>query len=276
MSRRIAISIFLSLTALPFFAGLIYALLYSLGLIGWLSEGFTTEHWSELFSSDEFYKSIGFSFLIAFIVIALSVLAALFYILSRYQKKVSSGILAYFPLGVPAIVVAFVCFDWLNGSGVISRFAFNLGLVSSPADFPDLVQDKFAIGILLAHLYLAIPFFCILFADIARRSRLVELIQQARSLGAEMREVIFKVAIPVLLRPALPVIFVYGIFVSGSYEIPLLLGRQSPMMFSVFAVEKLQRFNLADKPVAYAALVSYALILITFSIVIMKKRRAYE
>ena len=121
MSRRIAISIFLSLTALPFFAGLIYALLYSLGLIGWLSEGFTTEHWSELFSSDEFYKSIGFSFLIAFIVIALSVLAALFYILSRYQKKVSSGILAYFPLGVPAIVVAFVGLDWSKGRGVDRR-----------------------------------------------------------------------------------------------------------------------------------------------------------
>lgn len=271
--RLLGKAIYLGICMVPFAAGLIYALLYSLGLIGLLNEGFTIEHWSALLTNSEFWTSLLFSFVIAVLVIGLSISAAYFYVLSRFGDSLKTSIFTYFPLGVPAIVVAFICFDWLSGSGMVARVFFNFGWISSPSEFPVLIQDGFGIGILLAHLFLAIPFFSIVFADTARRKQLNRLFEQARSLGAGKPFSIFKVGVPILWQSNWQLFIAYGIFVSGSYEIPLLLGRQSPRMFSLFAVDKLQRFNLADKPMAYAAIFCYALILIGSFFILMKKRR---
>lgn len=44
MAQKLGIAWFLTLSVLPLAAGLIYALLYSLGLAGILAEGFTLEY----------------------------------------------------------------------------------------------------------------------------------------------------------------------------------------------------------------------------------------
>ena len=60
----------------------------------------------------------------------------------------------------------------------------------------------------------------------------------------------------------------------GAYEIPLLLGQSSPQMISVLILEKLQRFNLGDIPVAYSMAVWYAAIcIITISYLLMRFRK---
>lgn len=262
------------LCLLPFLAGLSYALLYSLGLVGLLNEGFTLNHWKALFANKEFVTSLVFSFSIAAAVIILAILSAYFYVLSRFGKPVKTSVFTYFPLGVPSLVVAFVIFDWLTGSGILARLFFNLGWIKSPMDFPVLIHDGLGLGIALAHLFMAIPFFSIVFADTARRKNLPALMDQANSLGAGKMFSVFKIGVPLIWHSNWPLFIVYAIFVSGSYEIPLLLGSQSPRMFSLFAVDKLQRFDLANKPMAYAAIFCYALILVTVVFVLMKKRRS--
>ncbi|MDV7401908.1 ABC transporter permease subunit, partial [Arthrospira platensis SPKY1] len=107
-------------------------------------------------------------------------------------------------------------------------------------------------GIIVAQAWMALPFFMLLFANLFRSSELAALGEVARSLGAGSRQVAHRVYAPVLLRKAAPTLTLYFIFVLGAYDIPLLLGAQSPQMVSMLAIRKLQRFNLMEVPQAYA------------------------
>jgi putative spermidine/putrescine transport system permease protein len=46
----------------------------------------------------------------------------------------------------------------------------------------------------------------------------------------------------------------------GSYEIPLLLGRQSPQMFSVLTQRKFGQYNLLERPEAFVLATTYLLL----------------
>ena len=50
------------------------------------------------------------------------------------------------------------------------------------------------------------------------------------------------------------------VFLFGAYEVPLLLGMQSPRMISVLIAHKFRKFDLADIPQAYVLTVLYALV----------------
>jgi putative spermidine/putrescine transport system permease protein len=78
--------------------------------------------------------------------------------------------------------------------------------------------------------------------------------------------------IPILLQNALPNLLLFFIFLMSSYEIPLLLGRQSPMMLSVLISQKFRKFDLADVPQAYVMTVIYA-VLVMFLVVFIVKNQ---
>ena len=81
----------------------------------------------------------------------------------------------------------------------------------------------------------------------------------------------YRLQLPILMKGLFPLLILYIIFFMGAYEIPLLLGQSSPQMISVLILEKLQRFNLGDIPVAYSMAVWYAAIcIITISYLLMK------
>jgi putative spermidine/putrescine transport system permease protein len=61
----------------------------------------------------------------------------------------------------------------------------------------------------------------------------------------------------------------------GTYEIPLLLGRQSPSMLSVLVIRKLQRFNLADIPQAYAISVIYIILVSIILMLVYRSQRKF-
>jgi len=54
----------------------------------------------------------------------------------------------------------------------------------------------------------------------------------------------------------------YGLFLVGAYEVPLLLGRQSPRMLSVLIAQKFRRFDLLELPQAYVLTCLYAIIVV--------------
>src|SRR5262249_39037592 len=67
----------------------------------------------------------------------------------------------------------------------------------------------------------------------------------------------------ILLSRAAANVLLLFVVVLGSYEIPLLLGRQSPQMLSVLTFRKYQRFDLLDKPQAFACSILYTLFALT-------------
>jgi putative spermidine/putrescine transport system permease protein len=255
-------------TAGPILLGIGYALAYSLGLTGLLNEGFTLGHWLTTLSYAAFWKSLLFSFAIAILTVVIACGLALFIALKWREAWNRSQFLLYLPLTIPAIVMAFFVFQFLSKSGFLSRVCNRIGLTQSIEGFPDLVNDNYGIGILFAHLCMATPFFAILFLQVFRNERIQAFMHLSFTLGSTQKNTFRKVVLPMIVRKSLPAIILYFIFSFGSYEIPLLLGSQSPQMISVFTLQKLQRFNLADIPIAYVSSIVYTLFIVLVLIVI--------
>lgn len=256
--KRLHLTLFLTLTALPLAAGLIYAAAYSLGLTGMLREGFTLAHWQAVGTSSGFWRSAAFSLWVAMATVVVSVGTALLLVLG-WRRDLAGSYLIYFPLALPALVTAFLVFQVFSQAGWLSRLAWHLGLSGGIESFPELTNDAWGLGIILAHSLMAIPFFAILFSNLYRSEQVDRLCEVAATLGAGRRASLLRVVLPVMLHRASGPIGLYGIFVLGSYEIPLVLGSQSPSMIAVLAIRKLQRFDLGEIPQAYAISLFFAL-----------------
>jgi len=268
----------LAACALPLGLALGYAALYSLGLVGLLSDGFTLRNWAELLTG-EFGRSIAFSAYVALASIAgaLGVALALLLAARPTLAEPAAYRLLFLPLTLPPIVAAFVVYQVLSGGGVVSRVAWHAGGVGGPGAFPALVQDPYGVGIILTHTLLVFPFLLLVLLNLWQNENLSELSRVAASLGAGRRHVVMKVQLPLLLRGIFPLAALYFVFFLGAYDIPLVLGASSPRMMSVLVLEKLQRYNLADIPVAYAMATWYALLcLATIAVLYSRFRRRYQ
>ncbi|MCB0559836.1 MAG: ABC transporter permease subunit [Lewinellaceae bacterium] len=274
-STYIGLGLFLAFTAFPLLLGIGYALLFSLGLTGILSEGFTLDHWRAVLGSARFWETMAFSIYVALVSIGLAAGLALLLVMRR-PRTFENGPLSFFiylPLAIPSIVMAFLIFQLLSKGGALSRLAYQLGLVDGLSQFPDWVNGQYGIGIITAHFFMALPFFLILYTQMYYHEELKGLMQQAFTLGATRRQANWRVAAPVLLRRSFATVVLYFLFVMGSYEIPLLLGSQSRQMVAVLTIQKLQRFNLGDIPQAYTISVVYSIIVIALVAGLLRKRK---
>jgi len=261
--------------ALPLVLSIGYALLYSLGVIGALNKGFTLLHWQKLFTESAVFGSFAFSAYIAVVTIVVAVALSLTIAL-QYHRHLQRGFFSsviFLPMAFPALVSAFFFFHALSKSGLLSRLAYKAGIVNSIEAFPDLVNDQWGIGIIAAHLFICFPFFVMLFVNRIKTERVGAYLSLAKSLGATHWQALKKVAIPLLIKKTLPNILLYFIFMFGSYEIPLLLGRSSPEMVSVLAVRKLQKFNLYHIPQGYAVAVLYTVFTLGLLIIILRSQK---
>ncbi len=266
LKKVFAITFFLFFTIVPLVLGLLYAFLYSIGVVGALSSGFSWAHWQAVLSSESFVYSLLTSLLVATVSLSISIFLALFFTIFINQKRIyhSSFIIHHFyiPLSIPPIIAAFLTFQFLGSSGMVSRFFHNIGLIANAESFPELVNDKLYIGVVATQVLMSFPFLTLIFLNFYRTNNINALIQVSKTLGAREQQIRWRVTIPVLLQKSRPNIVLLFIVLMSSYEIPLLLGRQSPMMLSVLTGQKFRKFNLADIPQAYVMTVIYALLII--------------
>ena len=262
--QRLPTTIFLLLTLLPLSAGLAYALAYSLGLTGALQTHFSTQHWQAVLQSPALWSSIGLSLAVAALVVTISAALALSTVLVFHQQLAQSPLRfgIYWPLAVPPIVAAFWGFQLLGSSGLLARLAAALGWIQGPEDFPALINDPGQIGILLVLTMATFPFFTVVLFQFYRSERVPELLRMAHTLGAGSRQAIWRVAAPLLLHKLRPVMVLFGLFLFGAYEVPLLLGSQSRRMISMLVAQKFRRFDLLELPQAYVITVVYALVVL--------------
>ncbi|PWN05326.1 ABC transporter permease subunit [Rhodohalobacter mucosus] len=261
--RKLMVALFAIAWLAPLGMAIGYSFLYSLGLAGVLQDGFTFSYWAGLFQG-EFLQSILYSAWVAgasTILVLLTSLGMLFLFRRQFSNRTIYNSL-FLPLAIPPIVLAFSIYQLLSGSGLLSRAAYHMNLITEASRFPALVQDPWAIGIILAHLFLVFPFFLLISLKLYEHQKLEELGRVASTLGASTGTILFQVQLPILLRGLSPLIALYFIFFMGAYEIPLILGESSPQMISILILEKLQRFNLADIPVAHSMAVWYAILCI--------------
>ena len=282
LSKRLPTRLLLGLYALLVaglpLAGLGYALLGSLGIVGPLATGFTARHWQALGTDAGLLKAALFSLWIAGVSLALAVGLALALVLGAQAtlRRRPFPTLLYVPLLMPALVLGFYLFQLLSRAGWLSRLSFGLGLTRGVAGFPELVQDAAGVGIIVAHVLLLFPFLTLLFQAIYQESRLPDYAQLAQTLGASLGQFRWRVALPVLLRRAAPTVLLSFIATLGAYDIPLLLGRPYPQMLSVYIATRLQRFDLRELPAAYLAgfLVAVGLLALILVLTRLTRRHA--
>lgn len=279
-SSKLGLLFFLLIGVLPFVAAFAYAILYSFGVIGVLNNGFTTQFWVSVFQSGEFFKSFGYSALVAALSVGVSVSLALGLVLSfrrEFEKRALSFVL-YLPLAIPGVVAAFFTFQILSKSGFFARITYAVGGIQEARQFPDLVNDQWAIGMLLTFISIVTPFFMLLFMNVYKNERVEDLLQLAYSLGANKKQALWKVSVPILLKKTWTIIALYFIFILGAYEVPLILGQESPQMLSVLIIRELKQFDLAKISEGYVLAVMYTVVVSVATVFLFyrKRRSAHE
>jgi len=263
--------------ALPTLWAIGYALLYSFGLIGLAGEGPAAAHWARAFERFEAARATALSIWVATAVTALSAALGLSLVLLRGHALRRPIVLAMLcaPLATPVAVAGFFVQQLFSGGGLLARVAYRLGWIEGPGHFPALVNDAFGIGIVLAHLIGATSLLALFFAATARAAKLDEYLELAKSLGATTVQARWRVGLPLLLRKGRSLLLLVFILTLGSFEIPLILGRESPQMFSVLIQRKAAGYNLAERPEAFALAALYFALCASLLALYLKWRRGH-
>ncbi|MGB7394090.1 MAG: ABC transporter permease subunit [Pricia sp.] len=269
------IILFIAIGVVPFAAAFIYALLYSFGVIGVANQGFTTEFWASVWASGEFFTSFLYSAAIALVAVSISVGGALWATL-KFRERLEGRFLSfiiYLPLAVPGIVTGFFTFQLFSKSGFFARLSYQLGWIDRAAQFPDLINDSLAFGITLSFITLVMPFFLLLFLNVYKNERIEELSVLAQSLGATAKQVTRRVFFPILIKKTWVLIVLYFIFLLGAYEVPLILGQESPQMLSVLIIREIKQFDLDKISEGYVVAVMYTIIVSAAAILLFLPRK---
>ncbi len=251
-----------------------YSVLYSFGLPGRLGSGWTISHWQAALGNLHVGTSLIYSAVLAGCIVLFGTIFALglcglLHDLRRHRIVV---ILLSLPAVTPSVVVAMIVLQWLNPGGLLARIAFHVGMVSSTADFPVLVQDRWGFGICVAGLFSVVPLMTLIFLRIWDVAKIDRYLMLAEALGASRMLAMFRIAVPMLLSRSRAMILYVFLVQFGSFEVPLLLGRQFPETISVLAHRRSGQFDLLQRPQAFVVASAYMVVVVGGMMMLQKLR----
>ena len=210
----------------------------------------------------DFLQSFLLSFHIAFTSTALSAVIAIAAALMLRRTSLGRGAINFLfqvNLTVPHIVGAIGILYLFSQSGSFARLGHAVGMIERPADFPALVFDPHAIGIILHYVWKEVPFIgVIVLAQMQALGTDYESV--ARSLGASRGQAFRHVLLPLILPGVLSASVIVFAFTFGAFEIPALLGASHPQALPVLAYRSYTDVDLAARPQAMAMAVIIALL----------------
>ncbi len=219
-------------------ASLFYAIAQSLGIISVIGQNEISlnAYRDTLNLHSEFWTSLGFSLWVSIASTLISSVVALLLAVWLSEHRRNTDTLALnWNLAFPHLVWSVALLLFLSQSGLLARWAAMIGLISTPAEFPVLVRDRFGIGIILSYLGKEIPFLTLINLAVLRSQSIAyELV--AENLGANYWQRLHYVTIPQVLPALLAgALLVFG-FIFSSYEVPALLGISYPRALPVLAL----------------------------------------
>ena len=218
--------------ALFFGLPLALALLSSLGIgtIG-AESGFTLHHYVDLFADSVYRDGLLFSIYISvvptLVSLAIAVPLAVSLQASFPGKKIFSTLYKA-PLVIPSIVAAFIVMILFDRGGEISRMLKPLGL-----GLPKLVRDEWALGVIIAMAWKAIPFMTLIIAG-AVATIPEDLRAAARTLGAGRLITLWRIELPLALPGITAATLLVFVTSTGAFAVPSLLGPIYPKPLSVW------------------------------------------
>lgn len=267
MSDRVKIALLLapalSIIVILFFGGILLGVMRSFNympIIGLTSPNF--DAYISIFTSKEFYLSFLLTFHIAFTSTVISSILAIGAALLLRRSFIGRGLINFLfqlNLTVPHLVGAIGILYLFSQSGSFARLAAEWGMIAKPSEFPALVFDPYAIGIILQYIWKEIPFIgVIVLANMQSLGEDYESV--ARSLGASKWQSFIYVLLPLIFPGVLSASVIVFAFTFGAYEIPAILGANYPAALPVLAYRKYTDVDLAARPEAMAMAIIIALL----------------
>ena len=267
MSDRLRIALLLApalaVIGLLFGGGLLIGLLRSFNympVIG-LTEP-NLDAYRAVLSSRDFLGSFLLTFHISFtstVISAVLAVGAALLLRKTFPGRAVINFLFQLNLTVPHLVGAIGILYLFSQSGSFARLAHAAGMIDRPADFPALVFDPYAIGIILQYVWKEIPFIgVIVLAQMQALGQDYEAV--ARSLGASRWQAFRHVLLPLIMPGVLSACVIVFAFTFGAYEIPLVLGENHPAALPVLAYRTYTDVDLASRPEAMAMAIVIALL----------------
>ena len=258
-ARRLTIALLLTpailVILLLFMGGLITGFLRSLGyfpLIG--LNDFNFDAYTNIFSDNGFIRSFILTFHIAFtstLIASILAVASAMLLRPAFRGKRFVQFIFSLNLTIPHLVGAVGVLYLFSGSGLVSRLATGAGLIDTPAGFPAMVNDPWAIGIIIQYVWKEIPFIgVIVLAILLSVGEDYESV--ARSLGANRWQAFRNVTLPLIMPGVVSASVIVFAFTFGAFEIPWLLGSTFPKALPVLAFESYTDVDLAARPQAMA------------------------
>ena len=253
-----------------FVGGLAVGLLRSLGINLALGQTeLSLASYETVLSDPLIYQSLGLSLWIAFASTLISAVLAVAAALILRRSFVGRGLATFLfqlNLTIPHLVGAIGVLYLFSQSGSFARIAAAAGLIGRPAEFPAIVYDPAAIGVILAYVWKEVPFIgVIVLANL--RAIGTEHEAAARSLGASRWQVLRHVTLPMIGPGLLSASAIVFAFAFGAYEVPAMLGSSVPQALPVVAYRRFTDVDIAARPEALAlglliGLISLALLLV--------------
>ena len=240
---------------LIFVGGLVQAVVQSLGYLpAFGMDELTLGHYRHVLTDFRFLSSLQYTFYIALTSSILSVILGVFVAFLVYKSRRGDKLsfsLYRVPIIIPHIVVIIMVFHIYFQTGIVSRFAYNLGLIESAHDFPLLIFDRTGAGIMLVYLYKQIPFVALMVFTISRNLDR-KYFQVAENLGASPFQIMTRITFPLLAPTVLSAFLITFAFGFGAFEVPYLLGSPARHTLPVLAFIDYRSPVLADRPAAMA------------------------
>lgn len=253
-------------------ASLFYAVAESMGYINAIGQTEVSfDAYRQTFSPDsEFWVSLAFSLWFSLAATALSSVIALALAVWLSERSDNADTFALnWNLAFPHLVFATALLLFLSQSGLLSRWAAALGLLTSPAQFPVLVRDRFGIGIILSYVGKEVPFLTIILLSVLR-SQPIPYDVVAENLGASRWQRLRYVTIPQVLSALIAgALLVFG-FIFSSYEVPALLGVGYPRALPVLALRFFLQPDLRARSEGMVISLSITLIVMVVAAISLK------
>ena len=253
------------------FPQLFFSGLFLLALIYGLWDSFSVEgrmsiaHYKEIFTRGETVPSIFYTLRISFLSSLFSLLLAIlfsFLILHFSEKWDRLKPLLQLAIIMPHSLVALFLLFFLSQNGFLARIIYALQWIPDQTAFPELVYDRFGIGVILGYIWKELPF--VLFFSLPLAYAVDgKLGEAARTMGASPLYSFFLITLPLSIRQYLAAFFIIFSFSFGSFDLPYLLGNTTEKALSVLAYQELQR-GFMNRPTA----LSYNGIMLLFSILL--------
>lgn len=236
----------------------------------------TFDAYRQLFARSEFWPSLWLTLYIGVVSTGIAIFFGVgFALLLRRVSRRFRFLTFLFQLNlpVPHVVSATAILLLLSQSGTASRIASQVALIDSPSDFPLLVFDPWAFGIIASFSWKEVPFITVI-ALAQLQSTVTNYEDVATMLGAGAWQRLRHVTLPIVLPGVLVASVLVFAFTFGSYEVPLLLGQSFPATLPVLAVQLHNDVNLSVRPQGMAISVVVTLITVILVAAYMKLARS--